>query len=124
MTSSPDATSPDPTSPDATIENPSPGLPIQADDAAQTQDPAWLTALQQSLVEALPRLYGVPADPVVSEAIAALTLALAAGELDCPLPPAALSPGPGQRQPPCFGRSAAGLAPLATALAAGARCPD
>jgi exodeoxyribonuclease V alpha subunit len=72
MTSSPDATSP--------------GLPIQADDAAQTQDPAWLTALQQSLVEALPRLYGVPADPVVSEAIAALTLALAAGELDCPLP--------------------------------------
>jgi len=86
MTSSPDATSPDPTSPDATIENPSPGLPIQADDAAQTQDPAWLTALQQSLVEALPRLYGVPADPVVSEAIAALTLALAAGELDCPLP--------------------------------------
>jgi exodeoxyribonuclease V alpha subunit len=86
MTSSPDATSPDPTSPDATIENPSPGLPIQADDAAQTQDPAWLTALQQSLVEALPRLYGVPADPVVSEAIAALTFALAAGELECPLP--------------------------------------
>ncbi|MFN9385765.1 MAG: ATP-dependent RecD-like DNA helicase [Cyanobacteriota bacterium] len=86
MTSSPDATSPDPTSPDATIENPSPGLPIQADDAAQTQDPAWLTALQQSLVEALPRLYGVPADPMVSEAIAALTLALAAGELECPLP--------------------------------------
>jgi exodeoxyribonuclease V alpha subunit len=86
MTSSPDATSPDPTSPDATIENPSPGLPLQADDAAQTQDPAWLTALQQSLVEALPRLYGVPADPVVSEAIAALTLALAAGELECPLP--------------------------------------
>ncbi|MFN7895433.1 MAG: AAA family ATPase [Cyanobacteriota bacterium] len=72
MTSSPDATSP--------------GLPLQADDAAQTQDPAWLTALQQSLVEALPRLYGVPADPVVSEAIAALTLALAAGELECPLP--------------------------------------
>jgi exodeoxyribonuclease V alpha subunit len=86
MTSSPDATSPDPTSPNATIENPSPDLPLQADDAAQTQDPAWLTALQQSLVEALPRLYGVPADPVVSEAIAALTLALAAGELECPLP--------------------------------------
>ncbi|MFN7741078.1 MAG: ATP-dependent RecD-like DNA helicase [Cyanobacteriota bacterium] len=86
MTSSPDATSPDPTSPDATIENPSPDLPLQADDAAQNHDPAWLTALQQSLVEALPRLYGVPADPVVSEAIAALTLALAAGELDCPLP--------------------------------------
>jgi exodeoxyribonuclease V alpha subunit len=56
------------------------------DDAAQTQNPAWLTALQESLVEALPRLYGVPADPMVSEAIAALTLALAAGELECPLP--------------------------------------
>jgi exodeoxyribonuclease V alpha subunit len=52
----------------------------------QTQEPPWLTALQESLVEALPRLYGVPADAAVSEAIAALTLALAAGELECPLP--------------------------------------
>jgi len=71
---------------------PSPAIPLQGDDAAQTQDPPWLTALQDSLVEALPRLYGVPADPVVSEAIAALTRALAAGDLECPLP---LLQGPG-----------------------------
>ena len=71
---------------------PSPATPLQGDDAAQTQDPPWLTALQESLVEALPRLYGVPADPVVNEAIAALTLALAAGDLECPLP---LLQGPG-----------------------------
>jgi exodeoxyribonuclease V alpha subunit len=70
----------------------SPGIPLQGDDAAQTNDPPWLTALQESLVEALPRLYGVPADPLVSEAIAALTLALAAGDLECPLP---LLQGPG-----------------------------
>ena len=72
---------PDPTSPDR-----SPGTPGEGNDAAQTKEPPWLTALQESLVEALPRLYGVPADPLVSEAIAALTLALAAGELACPLP--------------------------------------
>jgi len=72
---------PDPTSPDR-----SPGTPGEGDDAAQTKEPPWLTALQESLVEALPRLYGVPADPLVSEAIAALTLALAGGELACPLP--------------------------------------
>jgi exodeoxyribonuclease V alpha subunit len=64
----------------------SPGTPGEGDDALPGQNPAWLTALQESLVEALPRLYGVPADPVVNEAIAALTLALAAGELECPLP--------------------------------------
>ena len=77
---------PDPTNPDSSPDL-SPGIPLQGDDAAQTQEPPWLTALQESLVEALPRLYGVPADPLVSEAIAALTLALAAGELECPLPP-------------------------------------
>jgi exodeoxyribonuclease V alpha subunit len=82
MTNQPDPTSPDHTSPDR-----SPGTPGEGDDAAQTNEPPWLTALQESLVEALPRLYGVPADPLVSEAIAALTLALAAGELACPLPP-------------------------------------
>jgi exodeoxyribonuclease V alpha subunit len=64
----------------------SPGTPGEGDDALPGQNPAWLTALQESLVEALPRLYGVPADPVVCEAIAALTLALAAGELECHLP--------------------------------------
>jgi exodeoxyribonuclease V alpha subunit len=81
---------PDPTNPDSSPDSspdPGPETPLQGDDAAQTQEPPWLTALQESLVEALPRLYGVPADPVVSEAIAALTLALAAGELECPLPP-------------------------------------
>ena len=78
---SPDSTSPDPTNPDS-----SPGTPGEGDDALPGQNPPWLTALQESLVEALPRLYGVPADPLVSEAIAALTLALAAGELTCPLP--------------------------------------
>jgi exodeoxyribonuclease V alpha subunit len=80
---------PDPTNPDSCPDSspdPGPETPLQGDDATQTQEPPWLTALQQSLVEALPRLYGVPADPVVSEAIAALTLALAAGELECSLP--------------------------------------
>ena len=80
---------PDPTNPDSSPDSspdPGPETPLQGDDAAQTQEPPWLTALQESLVEALPRLYGVPADPLVSEAIAALTLALAAGELACPLP--------------------------------------
>jgi exodeoxyribonuclease V alpha subunit len=76
----------------APTPDPSPATPVQGDGAGQTQEPPWLTALQESLVEALPRLYGVPADPVVSEAIAALTLALAAGELECPLP---LLQGPG-----------------------------
>jgi exodeoxyribonuclease V alpha subunit len=82
MTNQPD---PNPTNPDSSPDL-SPGIPLQGDDAAQTQEPPWLTALQESLVEALPRLYGVPADPLVNEAIAALTLALAAGELACPLP--------------------------------------
>ncbi len=87
---SPDPTSPYPTSPDSTspASSPdrSPGTPGEGDDALPGLNPPWLTALQESLVEALPRLYGVPADPVVCEAIAALTLALAAGELTCPLP--------------------------------------
>jgi exodeoxyribonuclease V alpha subunit len=73
-------------SPDPATENPSPGIPGEGDEALPGQNPPWLTALQESLVEALPRLYGVPADPVVCEAIAALTLALAAGELECHLP--------------------------------------
>jgi hypothetical protein len=93
MISSPDSNadlSPD-SSPDPGPDH-SPGIPPQGSDAAQTQDQRWLTALQESLVEALPRLYGVPTDPVVSEAIAALALALAAGELECPLPPL-LQPG-------------------------------
>jgi exodeoxyribonuclease V alpha subunit len=77
--------SPDPTSPDSS-QDPIPVTALQGDDALPGQDPPWLTALQESLVEALPRLYGVPADPLVCEAIAALTLALAAGELACPLP--------------------------------------
>ena len=75
----------------APSQDPGSGTPVPGDQALQTEDPPWLTALQESLVEALPRLYGVPADPVVSEAIAALTLALAAGELECPLP---LTQGP------------------------------
>ena len=78
-------------SPDPKLD-PSPATPNPADGALQTQEPPWLTNLQESLVEALPRLYGVPVDPVVSEAIAALTLALAAGDLECPLP---LLQGPG-----------------------------
>jgi exodeoxyribonuclease V alpha subunit len=73
-------------SPDPATENPSPGIPGEGDGALPGQNPPWLTALQESLVEALPRLYRVPADPVVCEAIAALTLALAAGELECHLP--------------------------------------
>ncbi len=81
-----DPTSPDPTSPDSASPDPSPGTPGEVDDALLGQNPPWLTALQESLIEALPRLYGVQADPVVSEAIAALTLALAAGDLECPLP--------------------------------------
>ena len=85
MTNRPDPTSPDPTSPDSSSDR-SPGTPGEGDDALPGQNPPWLTALQESLVEALPRLYGVPADPLVSEAIAALTLALAAGEVTCPLP--------------------------------------
>ena len=76
---------PDPTSPDSSRDR-SPGTPGEGDDDLPGQNPPWLTALQESLVEALPRLYGVPADPLVSEAIAALTLALAAGEVTCPLP--------------------------------------
>ncbi|MCX5954381.1 MAG: AAA family ATPase [Cyanobacteria bacterium] len=77
--------SPDPTSPDSN-QDPIPVTPLEGDDALPGQDPPWLTALQESLVEALPRLYGVAADPLVSEAIGALTRALAAGELECPLP--------------------------------------
>jgi len=47
--------SPDPTSPDSN-QDPIPVTPLEGDDALPGQDPPWLTALQESLVEALPRL--------------------------------------------------------------------
>ena len=43
--------------------------------------PAWQQALQGGLAEALPRLIGEPADPLIQELIAALTAALCRGEL-------------------------------------------
>lgn len=45
----------------------------------------WVAALALGLTEALPRLHGTPADPLVSEMIAALTAALARGELELDL---------------------------------------
>lgn len=45
----------------------------------------WVEALALALAEALPRLHGTPADPLVSEVIAALTGALARGELELDL---------------------------------------
>jgi exodeoxyribonuclease V alpha subunit len=64
----------------------------------------WVGALALSLAEALPRLHGTPADPLVGELIAALTAALARGELELDLRgprPAEVSEGPwpeGHRQ--------------------------
>lgn len=49
------------------------------------QDPAWLAALAQSLAEALPRLYGLEADPLLTALIEVLTRALAAGEVSLDL---------------------------------------
>ncbi|AFY28091.1 ATP-dependent DNA helicase [Cyanobium gracile] len=50
----------------------------------QTAQP-WVGALALSLAEALPRLHGTPPDPLVGELIAALTAALARGELELDL---------------------------------------
>lgn len=47
--------------------------------------PAWLGALSAALAESLPRLYGTEADPRLSDLIAALTEALAAGEVSLDL---------------------------------------
>ena len=48
-------------------------------------NPSVLSSLGASLVEALPRLYGVDPDPLVAEVISALTRALERGELELPL---------------------------------------
>ncbi len=64
----------------------------------------WVAALALGLAEALPRLHGTPPDPLVGELIAALTAALARGELELDLRgprPAEVSEGPwpeGHRQ--------------------------
>ncbi len=64
----------------------------------------WVGALALGLAEALPRLHGTPPDPLVGELIAALTGALARGELELDLRgprPAEVSEGPwpeGHRQ--------------------------
>jgi len=47
--------------------------------------PAWLESLSAALVEALPRLYGTTADPLVAAVIVALTRALAQGEVSLDL---------------------------------------
>ncbi len=47
--------------------------------------PPWVVALGPSLAEALPRLYGTVRDPLVSELIHALTVALGRGELELDL---------------------------------------
>jgi exodeoxyribonuclease V alpha subunit len=49
------------------------------------QPPGWLAPLVESLTEAIPRLHGVPADPLIGELITALTTALERGEVDLPL---------------------------------------
>lgn len=57
----------------------------------------WVAALALGLAEALPRLHGTPADPLIGELIAALTAALARGELELDLRgprPAEVSEGP------------------------------
>lgn len=57
----------------------------------------WVAALALGLAEALPRLHGTPADPLVGELIAALTAALARGELEMDLRgprPVEVSEGP------------------------------
>ncbi len=57
----------------------------------------WVGALALSLAEALPRLHGTPPDPLVGELIAALTGALARGELELDLRgprPVEVSEGP------------------------------
>jgi exodeoxyribonuclease V alpha subunit len=49
------------------------------------EPPGWLPPLADSLAEALPRLHGVPADPLIGELILALTAALERGEVELPL---------------------------------------
>nr|WP_254216721.1 AAA family ATPase [Synechococcus sp. CCY 9618] len=49
----------------------------------------WVEALAAALAEALPRLHGTAADPLVAEVVAALTAALARGELELDLAGAA-----------------------------------
>ncbi len=46
---------------------------------------AWVGALADALAEALPRLHGIAADPVIGELVQALTAALARGELELDL---------------------------------------
>lgn len=49
------------------------------------EPPDWLAPLAGSLAEAIHRLHGVPADPLIGELITALTAALERGEVDLPL---------------------------------------
>jgi len=53
----------------------------------QREQPAWLDPLQSALVEALPRLYGATASPVLAVLVADLVAALEQGRLSIPLPP-------------------------------------
>ncbi len=52
---------------------------------AAGQAPNWAPALAAALSEALPRLHGVAPDPLIGELIAALSAALARGELELDL---------------------------------------
>ncbi|MEB3332009.1 MAG: AAA family ATPase [Synechococcaceae cyanobacterium] len=52
---------------------------------SRPEPPAWLPVLARSLAEALPRLYGCPADPRLRALISALSAALERGELELPL---------------------------------------
>ncbi|QNI71136.1 ATP-dependent RecD-like DNA helicase [Cyanobium sp. NS01] len=56
--------------------------PATLPDPAGDPRPAWLAALAASLAEALPRLHGVQGDPALDTVIAALTGALAEGQLE------------------------------------------
>ena len=53
--------------------------------AAAREAPGWLEPLQQAMAEALPRLYGVGADPALRRHTDALLEALSRGELSIPL---------------------------------------
>jgi exodeoxyribonuclease V alpha subunit len=57
--------------------------------AAAPEQPRWLQQLAAALQEALPRLHGAAADPLVAELIEALTVALAEGRLEVTVPSAA-----------------------------------
>lgn len=56
--------------------------PAALPDPAGDLRPAWLVALAASLQEALPRLHGCPSDPALDAVMAALTIALAEGQLE------------------------------------------